>query len=85
MPAAREIRVEREGTIDQCHHGADILAKIGQRLGGIRQDARVVARHFQGSPGEINAPSDGPPPDRRCGRQEAAENSRYAAQASAGP
>jgi hypothetical protein len=54
VPGAREIRVEREGTVDQCHHGADVLAKIGQRLGSIREDARVVARHFEGSPGEIN-------------------------------
>src|SRR5215469_9193077 len=44
MPAAREIRVEGEGTISQCHHGADVLAKIGKGLGGIREDARVVAR-----------------------------------------
>ena len=36
-------------------HGADVLAEIGQREGGIRQDARVVAGHFQGSPGEIGA------------------------------
>ena len=54
MPAAREIRIERQGTIDQCHHGADVLAKIGQRLGSIRQNARVLARHFESSPGEIN-------------------------------
>ena len=55
MPAAREVRVERQGTVDQRHHGADVLAEIGQREGGIRQDARVVAGHFQGSPGEIDA------------------------------
>ena len=54
VPGAREIRVEREGTVDQCHHGADVLAKIGQRLGGIRQDARVVARYFKSPSGEIN-------------------------------
>src|SRR5215471_1529315 len=54
VPAAREIRVEREGTLSQCHHGADVLAKIGKRLGSIREDARVVARDFEGSPGEIN-------------------------------
>src|SRR5215470_14134504 len=55
VPGARKIRVEREGAVDQCHHGADVLTKIGQRLGSIRQDARVVTRHFEGSPGEINA------------------------------
>src|SRR5438477_359962 len=32
-------RGEREGTVDQRHHGADILAEIGQNKGGIRQDA----------------------------------------------
>ena len=55
MPAAREVRVERQGAIDQRHHGADVLAEIGQREGGIRQDARIVAGHFQGSPCEIGA------------------------------
>ena len=36
MPAAREIRVERQRTIDQRYHRADVLAEIGQREGGIR-------------------------------------------------
>ena len=55
VPAARVVRVEREGTINQRHHRADVLAKIGQRFGGIRQDPRIVAGHFQGSPREIGA------------------------------
>ena len=55
VPSARETRVERQCAIDQRHHRADILTEIGQRQGGIRQDARVVAGHFQGSPGEIGA------------------------------
>src|SRR5271157_3248199 len=54
-PASSVVRVEREGSVNQRHHGADILAEIGQRLGGIGQDARVVADHFQGSPREIGA------------------------------
>src|ERR1700751_5354949 len=54
VPAACEIRVEREGTVGQCHHGAYVLAKIGQRLGCICQDAGVVARYFESPPGEIN-------------------------------
>jgi hypothetical protein len=29
-PAAREARVERKRTIDQRHHGADVLAEICQ-------------------------------------------------------
>ena len=45
-PAAREIRIERQGTIDQRRHGADVLAEIGQRLGGIGQDSRVVGSHL---------------------------------------
>jgi hypothetical protein len=39
--------------LDQRNHGADVLAEIGEREGGIRQNARVVTGHFQGSPGEI--------------------------------
>src|SRR5690348_17667642 len=37
-------RVERQCAIDQRHHRADVLAEVGQREGGRRQDARVVAR-----------------------------------------
>jgi hypothetical protein len=55
VPAARVVRVERQGTVDQCHHGADVLAKVGQRAGGIHQDTRIVADHLQGSPREIGA------------------------------
>src|SRR5438105_10338795 len=55
MPASSVVRVEREGSVNQRHHGADLLAEIGQCEGGIRQDARVVAGHFQGSPCEIGA------------------------------
>lgn len=55
VPAAGEIRVERQGAVDQRHHRTDILAKIGQRLDGIHQNARVVAGHFEGSPREIDA------------------------------
>ena len=54
-PPAREIRVEHQGTVNQRHHGADVLAKMGQCMGGIRQDARVVAGHLQSSPGETGA------------------------------
>ena len=84
MPAAREVRVERQRAIDQRHHGADVLAEIGQREGGIRQDARVVAGHFQGPPARNRRPSGGPPPDLRSGRQ-SSRKQQTAAQASAGP
>src|SRR5215472_18310058 len=55
VPAARIIRIERQGTVDQRRHGTDILAEIGKRMGCIRQDARIVAGHFQGSPCEFGA------------------------------
>ena len=42
MPAAREARVERERTVDQPDHGADILAEPRQHIGGVGEDARVV-------------------------------------------
>src|SRR5215472_2870012 len=55
IPASRVVRVERQGTVDQRYHGTDILAEIGQRVGGIRQDAWIVTGHHQGWPGEIYA------------------------------
>src|SRR5271156_5616858 len=55
VPATCEIRVQYEGTINQRHHGADILAEIGQRQGGIHEDTRIVATHLQGSPRETGA------------------------------
>ena len=51
----RVVRVERQGTINQRHHGTDILAEISQRVGDMHQDDRVVVSYFQGSPGEISA------------------------------
>src|SRR5205085_12523436 len=56
MPAARITWVQREGTVGQRHHGADVLAEISQRESGIRQDGRVVAGHFQCPPREIGTP-----------------------------
>ena len=55
VPAAREIRIQRKGTIDQRHHRIDVLAETGKCLGGIRQNARVVTGHPEGAPGEISA------------------------------
>ena len=55
VPPARETRVERHRTVNQHHHRANVLAEIGERKGGIRQDARIVAAHFEGSPPEIGA------------------------------
>src|SRR2546430_2547884 len=42
-PAARKARIECQGTINQRHHGADVLTESGQRKGDIREDARVVS------------------------------------------
>src|SRR5271167_3283604 len=53
VPAIGVVRVERQRTVDQRHHGADVLSKKSEREGGMRQDARVVAGHFQGPPCEI--------------------------------
>jgi cytochrome c len=55
VPAAREVRVERQGTVDERHHRADVLAEIGQGEGGVRQHAGIVAGPFQGAPGKISA------------------------------
>jgi hypothetical protein len=53
-PAAREIRVECQGALDQPHHRSDILAEIRQRERAIRQDAWVFAGYFQRSCREPN-------------------------------
>src|SRR5580704_13487040 len=53
VPAASEVWVERQRAVDQRQHRTDVLPKIAQRVGGIRQDDRVVAGYFEGSPCEI--------------------------------
>ena len=53
MPTAREARVKCNGAINQGYHGADVLAKIGQRVSGIRKSARIVLRHLQRRPRKI--------------------------------
>src|SRR5215472_16442629 len=55
VPAACKIRVERESAVNQRRHGVDILAEIGKRMGCIGQDARIIAGHFEGLPGELAA------------------------------
>ena len=55
MPGAREIGVERQGTFNQRQYRTDVLAKIGEHVGGIDQDGRIVAGHFQGSAAELAA------------------------------
>src|SRR5215469_6023641 len=53
VPAAREIRIERQGTIHERDHRVDVFAEPGESNGGIRQDNRVVTGHLEGSPCEI--------------------------------
>src|SRR3954471_22975681 len=55
MPAASGVRVERQGTVNQRHHRANVLSEIGQREGGIREDARIVAGFLKGSSCELSA------------------------------
>src|SRR5207249_3629267 len=50
-----ETRVERQCTIDQSDHCADILAEKGQRKSGLGESARIIVSHLQGSPGKIAA------------------------------
>src|SRR5271166_3846410 len=53
-PAAGEARVERQRTVDQPDHGADILSKYSQRVGGVGEDARVVLARLERPPGKID-------------------------------
>ena len=55
MPTAREIGVQSQRTIDQSHHGANVLSEIRQRHGRVRQHGRIIARHREGSSSEIAA------------------------------
>ena len=41
-PPARKARVKRQRTIDQHHHGADVLAEHREHDGRIRKDCRIV-------------------------------------------
>src|ERR1051326_849792 len=50
IPSAREIGVQRQGTIDQGNHCADVLAEVGQGSCGISEDHGVIPSHFQGPP-----------------------------------
>ena len=52
-PAAGEARVERQRTVDQPDHGADVLAEISQHEGGVGEDARVVLPRLERLPSKI--------------------------------
>src|SRR3954454_17246667 len=55
MPAAGKARVERERTVDQPDHGADVLAEIRQQEGGVGEDARVILSRLERLPSKIDA------------------------------
>src|ERR1700730_12601740 len=54
IPAAGEAQVERERTVEQPDHGADVLAELSQHPGGGSEDARVVLPHFERLPSKID-------------------------------
>src|SRR4030081_1610169 len=54
-PAAGKARVERQRTVNEPDHGADVLAEIRQHLRGAGEDARVVLSHVERLPGKIDA------------------------------
>ena len=54
-PAAGVARVERQRTVDQPDHGADILAEISQHEGGVGEDGRVVLPDLERLPSKIDA------------------------------
>ena len=60
VPAACEARIESKGVINQRDHGIDVFAEHGERHCGVGQDARVVPRHLDRTPSEV----DPPRPDR---------------------
>jgi hypothetical protein len=53
IPATRVARVERQRTVGQPDHRADILAEPRQHHGGTDEDVRVVLRHLERLPSEI--------------------------------
>jgi hypothetical protein len=55
-PAAGEARVERQRSVDQPDHGTYVLAEMSQNKGRVGEDARVVLRHLERLPSEINQP-----------------------------
>src|SRR4051794_19041807 len=55
MPAAGKARVDRQRTVDQSDHGADVLAEIRQREGGVGENTRVVLPRLERLPSKIDA------------------------------
>src|SRR5204862_555237 len=55
MPASCEARVERQRTVGQRHHCADVFVEIRECQGGICQRARVVSGCLQGPARQLNS------------------------------
>ena len=53
VPAAGKARIERQSTIHQTHHRADVVAEKREGTGGIYDGAGIVAARSKSSPGEI--------------------------------
>src|ERR1700730_7071184 len=54
-PTAGEARVERQCTVDQPDHGADIFAETRQHKGGDDENARVVLSDLECLPSKLDA------------------------------
>src|SRR5438132_8066194 len=54
IPPAGEARVERQRTVDQPDHRTEILAQLSQYIGSVGEDARVVLRHLERLPSEVD-------------------------------
>lgn len=56
VPASCETRVQPQRPINQRDHRADVLAKVGQRIGSIHQHSRIVIGDVHRPPGELLRP-----------------------------
>src|SRR5262249_26658970 len=59
QPATGVTRVERQRSVEQPDHSADILAEASQDLGGVDEDARLVLPHVESLPSEIDGLASG--------------------------
>src|SRR5215831_19168593 len=59
QPATGVTRVEPQRSVEQPDHCADILAEASQDLGGVDEDARLVLRHVERLPSEIDGLASG--------------------------
>ena len=55
MCQPRVVRVERQSTLNQRHHDAEVLAEIGQHKAGIGKYGGIIPCHLQGPLCEVDA------------------------------